>query len=77
MTLIPQGFPIIFCLMGRKTQAAYTAVFEIVAKIAPNLKPIVVISDFELGLMNSAEMTFMNKKMQGCWFHYIYVRRKV
>lgn len=59
--------------MAKKTQIAYEAVFDLMTTVATDLKPDVVITDFEIGLMNGAFFSFMNRIAQGCWFHYVYV----
>ena len=69
-----KGIPIAYVLMSRKTQVAYDAVFKLIKeKVAPDFEPEISITDFELGLMNSVKLLFASIKIQGCWFHFVYV----
>ena len=55
--------------LTNKTEELYTEVLQWLRSRCPQLRPTKVISDFEKGLINSAEAVF-GIRAQGCDFHY-------
>ncbi|XP_022160602.1 uncharacterized protein LOC111026774 [Myzus persicae] len=63
------GFPIGFALMSRKTERAYTALFNKVLSIVPEWQPQTIIVDFERAAIAAIRTIFPNTTIRGCWFH--------
>ncbi|KII61887.1 hypothetical protein RF11_14163 [Thelohanellus kitauei] len=61
--------PLIYVLMGKKTQADYERVFERVVELRPSLSPMSIMVDFEKGCMNALLNAFPNSTVHGCLFH--------
>lgn len=62
--------------MTRKTLKLYTAVWNRILELAPNLKTNLteLMSDFESAIQNSVINTILRPiKILGCWFHYYQV----
>lgn len=57
-------------LMSRKTEDAYTAVMEEIARRMPNANFQVVGSDFEIGQRNAIQRIFPEAFIASCHFHY-------
>ena len=64
-----KAVPVFHCAMTNKTEALYTEVLEWLKEQCPSLNPEKVISDFEKGMINSAEAVF-GVVCQGCDWHY-------
>uniref|UniRef100_T1ITW6 MULE transposase domain-containing protein n=1 Tax=Strigamia maritima TaxID=126957 RepID=T1ITW6_STRMM len=66
-------FPVVYCLMERKTKESYIAVFARIKWLTEfyglELDPDNIISDFEIGAINAAQEVFPEANMQGCMFH--------
>lgn len=65
--------PLVFTLMERKLEAAYSKVFDVIIRESRNFLiriafPETVICDFELGLVNAITEHFGNV-VRNCWFH--------
>lgn len=64
-----QVFPVFYVLMSRKSAASYKAVFEYIENLF-ELKPNIIMTDFEKGLRKSVKIVYPNVHLKGCWFHY-------
>jgi hypothetical protein len=64
-----RSIPLIYVLMGTKTQADYERVFRKVLELRPSLTPISILIDFEQGSMNALSTVFPNATVLGCLFH--------
>ncbi|KAE9521296.1 hypothetical protein AGLY_018315 [Aphis glycines] len=63
------GFPIGFALMSRKTECAYSALFNKILTIVPEWQPQTIVIDFERAAIASIRSLFPNTVIRGCWFH--------
>lgn len=67
-------FPMIFCLLPRKTTEMYTAVFQIIKdkmeSIGMDIDIQVFRSDFETAAFNSMRRVFPNINVECCFFHF-------
>ncbi|KAF0687707.1 MULE domain-containing protein, partial [Aphis craccivora] len=63
------GFPIGFALMSRKTERAYTALFNKILSIVPEWQPQIIIVDFERAAIAAIRTIFPYTTIRGCWFH--------
>ena len=69
-----QAFPMVYVLLGSKTEETYCAVLTIIRQILPlNYDRIRFITDYEKGLMNAVTRIFPTSRLQCCWFHYTQV----
>lgn len=64
-----QAYPVFFILMEYKTEQAYRTVLEYIKTIAPDLRPQLIITDFERAIQNSVQEAFPDSQVVGCWFH--------
>lgn len=55
--------------MSRKTENAYTALFNKILNLEPEWQPQTIIIDFERAAMASIRTLFPNTVVRGCWFH--------
>ncbi|XP_034935376.1 uncharacterized protein [Chelonus insularis] len=63
--------PILWVLMERKTILAYTKILQhLQTVLAPQLKPKIIISDFEVALAVSIKKIYPEADHTGCFFHY-------
>ncbi|CAN7943601.1 unnamed protein product [Ixodes hexagonus] len=66
-------FPFVYCLMTRRTQMAYDALFEEVLNFAADmglaLNPKTVSTDFELAAINAIRSLLPSSDVHGCLFH--------
>lgn len=56
--------------MSKKTESAYTALFNKILSFEPEWNPQTIIIDFEQALMLSVRMLFPYSTIQGSWFHF-------
>lgn len=63
------GIPLLFCLLGGKSEGWYDKMWEIIAECVPGLKPARATVDFEIAAVNSLRKTFPNIRIQLCAFH--------
>ncbi|KAF0744918.1 THAP-type domain-containing protein, partial [Aphis craccivora] len=63
------GFPIGFALMSRKTECAYSALFNKILIIVLEWQPQTIVIDFERAAIASIRSLFSNTVIRGCWFH--------
>lgn len=66
--------PAIFTLMPNKTQSFYNRLFAALKMLKPNLNPNFLMSDFEIGAINSFKEAFPDAIERGCFsiFHNVY-----
>lgn len=62
--------------MSHRTTEAYDGLFEELTRIAPNLNPTEIMSDYEDAERNSCKKAFPNARILGCYFHYAQVSIK-
>lgn len=67
---VNQAFPLFYILMTRKTEAAYTHVFQNIENTLFKLEPTSVMSDYERALRNALRTVYPNAQIIGCWFHF-------
>lgn len=65
-----QFVPLFYVLMTKKEQTSYEAVIKAIKEIAPSLNPSLIMSDFEVGLMNALQIYFPDALVRGCFFHF-------
>ena len=53
--------------MPSKSEASYNAVFKAVKDCFPNLKPTMIMADFEAALRNSLKRFFPGSELKSCW----------
>lgn len=64
-----QVFPVFYCLMTRKTTAAYLGVFKFIEQKLFKLKPVLIMTDYEDGLRLGIRKHWPEVDIRGCWFH--------
>lgn len=63
-------FPLVYCLMTRKTAEAYRAVFKYIEEeLAFEFAPSEFMTDYEDGLRLAIRQQWPNVRIRGCWFH--------
>jgi len=55
--------------MSRKTERAYTALFNKILSIVPEWQPQIIIVDFERAAIAAIRTIFPYTTIRGCWFH--------
>lgn len=65
-TLTLQIFPVVYCLMSRKTAACYTAVFKFIEKKLFQLDPKEMMTDFESGMRSAIRKYWPKVTLRGC-----------
>lgn len=63
--------------MSHRITEAYTSLFSELKRIAPNMNPYEIISDYEEAERNACKEAFPNAKIIGCYFHYAQVCIKI
>ena len=63
--------PVFHILMTGKPLGLYSAVFERLADLFPNFRPVYANTDFEAALTKSIRNTFPDTIINGCRFHYV------
>jgi len=64
----------VYALTSKMTQAAYESFLIITRQIFPlNYAELLIISDFERGLINAVKSAIPESRYQGSWFHYCQV----
>lgn len=56
--------------MTRKTEAAYTHLFQKIDDMLFKLEPTSVMSDYERAMRNALRTVYPNCQIIGCWFHF-------
>ncbi|BFZ03225.1 hypothetical protein BsWGS_06264 [Bradybaena similaris] len=64
-----RSIPLIYVLMGTKTQMDYERVFRKLLELRPSLTPTSVLIDFEMATKNALSSVFPNVTILGCLFH--------
>ena len=62
--------PVIHCILTGKYEEIYTAVYEGIHELVPQLTPINGMSDWEKGVKNAVKTQFPDIHLRGCHFHY-------
>lgn len=66
--------PVVFVLMTKKSQSLYQAVLSHVSEVAANigieLNPTMILTDFELAMINAFSHEFKGASQVGCFFHF-------
>ena len=69
-----QQFPLAYCLLPDKSRDTYQRTFGLLKEKAEELSldfsPVVVLSDFELAIIQAAELSFPTADIKGCYYHY-------
>ncbi|KAJ3659584.1 hypothetical protein Zmor_011267 [Zophobas morio] len=64
-------FPIMYCLMERRTTAAYEQILETLKNIVlPNKTVKKIMTDYEASLRKALGKVFPEAQLLGCWFHF-------
>ena len=67
-------FPMAFCLFPNKERQTYNRVFMLLKDAALVLgltsDPLVIVSDFELAMVQASTMSFPNSYHHGCYYHF-------
>ena len=58
------------CLMAKKNEEAYEKCFTELRRQRPQLKPEIVVTDYEKAAINGFEKVFQDVTIQGCFFHF-------
>jgi hypothetical protein len=61
--------PIVFGLLKNKSRIIYDKFLSVIRRLIPNLRPAIIMSDFEKAAIDSFSATFPNAKLSGCLFH--------
>lgn len=64
------AFPIIYVLMSRKTEEAYTHLFRYNEENVCHLRPTSCMTDFEFAMRNAIRTVYPNCTVYACWFHF-------
>lgn len=56
--------------MTRKTQEAYTHLFQCIEAEIINLEPTSFMTDYEVAMRNALRVVFPEAQLSSCWFHY-------
>lgn len=62
--------------MTSKSADCYTAVFNYIKKNVFDLKPAIIMTDWEAGLRSANRTCFPTCILKGCWYHYCTALRK-
>ena len=69
-----QMIPALFVLMPDKTERSYKLIIarlkEMTIQNRIHLNPTVIVSDFELAILNAVQFHFPNVQLKGCMFHF-------
>ena len=65
--------PLIYCLLPSKPQERYGRVFTLLKtkseELCTELKPKTILSDFELSIIQAAQLPFPMSALRGCYFN--------
>ncbi len=68
-------FPMAYCLLPNKERHTYNRVFMLLKDAAIGLSlsfdPLVIVSDFELAMVQASTMSFQNSYHRGCYYHFM------
>lgn len=62
--------PLVYALLPSKTKETYDRFFDALKGLKRNLKPEIIILDFELAVVNSCTEHFENINIQYCYYHW-------
>ncbi|XP_026736837.1 uncharacterized protein LOC113500301 [Trichoplusia ni] len=62
--------PIMYALLDRKSEEAYTILFRVIKDHIPEWKPVKYMTDFEKAAMNAITTVFPSVEVKGCYFHF-------
>ncbi|XP_022180518.1 uncharacterized protein LOC111040800 [Myzus persicae] len=65
------SIPVIYVLMESKTETAYTQVLMKCKVLFPEIKPICIMTDFEIALQNAFKIVYPDAIQHACFFHYV------
>uniref|UniRef100_A0A2S2PRA7 MULE transposase domain-containing protein n=1 Tax=Schizaphis graminum TaxID=13262 RepID=A0A2S2PRA7_SCHGA len=65
------SFPLVHAILTGKTQDIYIELLRYVRTVLPlDYTNLIIITDYEYGLINAAKIVFPESKTQGCYFHF-------
>ncbi|CAI6359310.1 unnamed protein product [Macrosiphum euphorbiae] len=70
------SIPVCFVFMEAKTEASYRKVMERFQIKFPEVKPLVIMTDFETALRNAFMYIYPEAQIFSCWFHYVQCLQK-
>lgn len=56
--------------MSNKSAQIYQAVFEFIEQYVFEMKPVELMTDFEMGMRKAINICYPNAILRGCWFHF-------
>lgn len=62
--------PLVYVLLPGKTESLYNKVLQLLKQGRKNMKPQIIISDFEQAFISAAEKVFPKAEFHGCYFHF-------
>lgn len=62
--------PLVFCLLPNKQQVTYEKMFQALKNLKPELKPNIIMTDFEVTIVNAFNLVFGNTLNKFCLFHW-------
>ncbi|XP_039277249.1 uncharacterized protein LOC111044905 isoform X2 [Nilaparvata lugens] len=65
-----RAFPIVWALMKTRSSKAYDVLLGEVKNHFPNMRPKVIISDYEKAIKKPLRDRFPESEHRGCWFHF-------
>lgn len=69
-----QSFPLVYAILTGKTQEIYVELLSYIRNVLPlTYSQLIIITDYELGLMKAIKIVFPESIHQGCYFHYCQV----
>ncbi|XP_057332080.1 uncharacterized protein LOC130671948 [Microplitis mediator] len=70
------GIPALYILCSHRTAALYNSIFNWILQEAPEVRENLqtIVSDFEVALLSSVQVTIPWVRRRGCWFHFARVR---
>ena len=84
--LLGQMFSVIFALLPDKRQETCERLLSLLEakaiELGLDLRPMIVQTDFEMGMMNAVRSVFPLSRIRGCYFHYVkciweYIKKNV
>lgn len=65
-----QMFPVIYVLMKRPTEEAYTHLIQYINTELIDIQPASIMTDYEVAMRNALRLAYPNANMNGCWFYH-------
>ena len=73
-TMRHQQFPLIYMLLPNKTRETYNRAFTLLKEAAQSenldIRPDIIMTDFEQGLIQAVELNFPTAQFKGCYYHF-------